>query len=58
MCLLNNNSRFADMHLVQTNGTVVKSCSYLDIVIPCLYKIINGKKTTEFQPVRVQNNAK
>ena len=34
ICLLQNNSRFANIHLLQTNGTAVgapNSCSYFDI---------------------------
>ena len=50
--LLNNNSRFADIHLLQINGTATGApnfCSYSDIVISQLDKIINEKRASKFQ---------
>ena len=47
ICLLNNNSRFADMQLLKTDGTPHRTpnyCSHLDVGICCLDKIINGKR--------------
>ena len=52
ICLLNNNSHFANIHLLQTNGTATgapNSCSYSDIATSHLDKIINEKKATQFQ---------
>ena len=51
-CLLNNNSRFANILLLQTNGTTTGApnpCSYSDIAISHLDKIINEKRATQFQ---------
>ena len=50
--LLNNNSRFADIHLLQINGTATGTpnfCSYSDIVISQLDEIINEKRHSKFQ---------
>ena len=50
--LLNNKSLFANIHLLQTNGTATgapNSCSYSDIVISHPDKIINGKRTIQSQ---------
>ena len=47
ICLLNNNSHFANIHLLQTNGTATgapNSCLYSDIEISHLDKIINEKR--------------
>ena len=52
ICLLNNNSRFANIHLLQTNGTGTgppNSCSYSNIAICDLDKIINEKGAIQFQ---------
>ena len=52
ICLLNNNSRFATIHLLHTNGTATgapNSCSYSNIAISHLDKIINEKRATQFQ---------
>ena len=52
ICLLNNNSRFANMHLLQINGTatgVRNSCSCSAIAISHLDKIINEKRASQFQ---------
>ena len=49
--LLNNKSRFANIHLLQRNGTATgapNSCSYSDIVFSHLDKIIYGKRATQF----------
>ena len=52
ICLLNNNSAFANIHLLKTNDTATgapNSCSYSDIAISRhLYKIINEKRATQF----------
>ena len=52
VCLLNNNSRFPNIHLLQTNGTGTggpSSCFYFDIATTHLNKIINKKRVTQFQ---------
>ena len=52
ICLLHNNSRLANIHLLQTNGTVTgapNSCSYSDVAISHLNKVINEKRATQFQ---------
>ena len=52
ICLLNNNSRFANIHLLQANGTATgapNSFSVFDIAISHLNKIINKKRATQFQ---------
>ena len=52
ICLLNNNSRFANIHLQQTNDTATRgpnSCFYSDTAISHLDKIINEKRVTQFQ---------
>ena len=52
ICLLNTNSRFANIHLLQTNGTATgapNSFSYSDIAISHLDKINNEKRATQFQ---------
>ena len=44
ICLLNNNSQFDNIHLLQTNGTATgapNSCSYSDIALSRLDKIVN-----------------
>ena len=49
--LLNNNSRFANIHLQQTNGTATatrNTCSYSDVAISHLDRIINKKRATKF----------
>ena len=46
ICLLNNNSCFANIHLLQTNGTATgaqNSCSYFDIGTTHLDNIIRGR---------------
>ena len=51
-CFLNNNSRFANIHLLQTTGTTTGApnpCSYSDIAISHLDKIINEMRATQFQ---------
>ena len=48
--LLNNNSRFAD--ILEINGTATgapKFCSYSDIIISQLDKIVNEKRASKFQ---------
>ena len=48
ICLLNNNSHFANIHLLQTYVTATEapnSCSYSDIAISRL----DEKKATQFQ---------
>ena len=50
--MLNNNSRFANIHLLQTNGTTAgapNSCSFSDVAISHANKIINKKRATQFQ---------
>ena len=50
--LLNNNSRFATLHLLHTNGTATgarNSCSYSNIAFSHLDKVINEKRSTQFQ---------
>ena len=50
--LLSNKSRFGNIHLLQTNGSAPgapNSCSYSDIAISHLDKIINEKRATQFQ---------
>ena len=52
ICLLQNNSRFANIHLLQANSTAAgapNSCSYSDIAISHLDKIINEKRARQFQ---------
>ena len=52
ICLLNNNSRFANIHLLQTNAATSGApnlCSYSDIPISHLDNIINEKRATLFQ---------
>ena len=52
ICLLNNNSRFTNIRLLQTYGTAngaPNSCSYFDIAISRLDNIIDVKKDTQFQ---------
>ena len=51
ICLFNNNSKFADDHLLQTNGTATgapNSCSYSDLAIYRLDKLINEEKANNF----------
>ena len=50
--LLNNNSHFPNIHLLQTNGTATGApnwCSYSDIATSHLDKIFNEKRATQFQ---------
>ena len=50
--LLYNNSRFANIHLMQINGTGIgpqNSCSYSNVAISHLDNIINKKIATQFQ---------
>ena len=52
ICLLHNNPRFVDIHILQTNGTASgapNSCSYSDIAFSHLDKIINEKRAPQFQ---------
>ena len=52
ICLLHNNSRFVNIHLLLTNVIatgVPNSCSYSDIAISHLDKIISEKRATQFQ---------
>ena len=52
ICSLHNNSRFANIHLLLTNDTATgapNSCSYSDMPISNLDKIINGKRAIQFQ---------
>ena len=52
ICLLNNNSRFANKHLLQTNSTATgtpNSSSYSDTAITQLDQIINKNRATQFQ---------
>ena len=49
ICLLNNNSRSANTHLLQINSTTIlelNSGSYFDIAINQLDNIINEKRAT------------
>ena len=49
---LKNDSRFANIHLLQTNDTAdgaPNSCSYSNVAINHLDKIINEKRATQFQ---------
>ena len=51
ICLFNNNSKFADDNLLQTNGTATgapNSCSYSDLAIYRLDKIINIEISRNF----------
>ena len=50
--LLKNNSRSANIHLLQINSTAIvelNSGSYSDIAVNQLDKIINEKRVTQFQ---------
>ena len=49
---LKNDSRFANIHLLQTNDTAdgaPNSCSYSNVAFNHLDKIINEKRATQFQ---------
>ena len=52
ICLLHNNLGFANIYQLQTNGTATgatNSCSYSDIAISHLDKIINARRAVQFQ---------
>ena len=51
ICLYNNNSKFDQDHLLQTNRTATgapNSCSYSDLAIQRLEKLINNKRINNF----------
>ena len=51
ICLHNNNSKFDQDYLLQTNGTATgapKSCSYSDLAIHTLDKLINNERVNNF----------
>ena len=51
ICLYNNNSKFDQDHLLQTNGTAIGTtnfCSYSDLAIHRLDKLINNERINNF----------
>jgi len=55
MCLFNNNSVFAEMNLLQTNGTATgapNSCSYEDIVVSPIDDAVFVKMTTNYKELK------
>ena len=51
MCLYNNDSKFDQDNLFQTNGTATGSpnfCSYSDLAIHRLDKLINNERINNF----------
>ena len=51
ICLYNNNPKFDQDHVLQANGTAIgspNSCSYSDLAIHILDKLINNERINNF----------
>ena len=54
ICLYNNNSVFANQHLLQLNGTATgapNSCSYLDLAVVPVDNKVNAARNSSFKEV-------